>query len=76
MLTDCDERLVGDPVCTYQWCADDLGVHLKTWRRTVLPYVETIEVSPKRRGVRLSVHEAYKRTRTRPPARSGGGGPT
>jgi hypothetical protein len=58
-----------DPVRTFRWCAADLGVHPSTWRRNVLPVIESVQVSAKRRGVRQSVHEAYKRSRTRPAAR-------
>jgi hypothetical protein len=66
---DSGERPVLDPVLTYQQCADDEGVHITTWRRHVLPYIETVAISPRRRGVRRSVHEASKRARSRPPAR-------
>jgi hypothetical protein len=59
----------GDPVLSFQECADDYGCHLKTWRRHVLPTVETVDMSPGRRGVRRSVHEASKRARARPPSR-------
>jgi hypothetical protein len=53
-------RLPGDPALTFRECADDLGVDLATWRRRVLPEVDVIDISPRRRGVRRSVHERFK----------------
>jgi hypothetical protein len=63
-----------DRLLSFQECADDLGVHRTTFYRAVLPYLEVVEISAQRRGVRESVFEAFKRSRTRPPARKSDAG--
>jgi len=56
-----------NPVMSFQECADDLGVHLATWRRYALPYLEIVEISAKRRGVTLESHQRFKEARTPKP---------
>jgi predicted DNA-binding transcriptional regulator AlpA len=58
-----------DPVLTLQQCAQELGMSRPTFWRSALPYLETVQTSPQRRGVRRSVLEQFKRDRTRPAAR-------
>jgi hypothetical protein len=55
-----------DPLLSLQECADNLGVNIATFYRRVVPLLDIVVVSPRRRGVRQSVLEAYKRDRTRP----------
>jgi hypothetical protein len=55
-----------DPILTFQECADELGVKRRTFWRAVLPHLETVRLSPQRRGVRRSVLERFKRARTVP----------
>jgi hypothetical protein len=62
-----------DPLRSPAWCARDLNMDRATWYRRVRPVIEVVQVSPRRVGVRDSVHERYKRERTRPAARNGGG---
>jgi hypothetical protein len=58
-----------DPILTLPQCAAELGMTRPTFWRSALPYLETVRLSPQRRGVRRSVLEEFKRARTRPAAR-------
>jgi hypothetical protein len=44
-------------------------MNVRTFWRSVVPYVDTVRLSPQRRGVRRSVLEAFKRARTIPAKR-------
>ena len=51
---------VADPVLSYAESAAELGISLATLKRRVLPQVAIVHMSPRRRGIRLSVIERLK----------------
>jgi hypothetical protein len=60
----------GGAVLSYQQCASELGISLITFRRNVLPVIEVVEISERRRGVTRATLDGYKVSRTRPPSRA------
>jgi hypothetical protein len=58
------------PVLSFQQVADELGVHKTTLYRSILPFLEVVEITEKRRGVTRAVLDNYKRKRTTPPSRA------
>jgi hypothetical protein len=58
-----------DPIRSFDEAADELHISPSTLRRRILPTVEVVEMSPRRRGLRQSVIERIKLDRTRPPVR-------
>jgi hypothetical protein len=60
----------GGAVLSYQQCADELGIHYKTFRRNILPVIEVVQISPRRFGVTRAALDAYKVSQTRPPSRA------
>jgi hypothetical protein len=63
------QDLAADPILSFHQCAEELGMNVRTFWRSVVPYVDTVRLSPQRRGVRRSVLEAFKRARTIPAKR-------
>ena len=59
-----------DPILSFRQCWENLGLSKRTFQRQVQPYLETVQVSPQRRGVRQSVLERFKDSRSLPAARS------
>jgi hypothetical protein len=60
----------GGAVLSFNECAADLGIHVATFRRNILPVIEIVEISSRRRGVTRGTLDAYKLSRTRPPSRA------
>lgn len=61
-----EARPAPDPIRSYRDAAKELDLSLITFRRRVLPQIPIVLMSPRRRGVRQSVIDAYKESQTRP----------
>jgi hypothetical protein len=56
-----------DPILSYEFIAADADVSLATFKRSILPHLEIIEITDNRRGARRSSWEAFKTARVRKP---------
>jgi len=64
------QTIEADPVLSFQYIWNDLAIAKPTFFRSIRPTLPIVEISERRRGVRLSDYLKWKAARVRAPQRA------